>query len=194
MNVLEVSFEVRPRETLTWLTFERPTRHIGRDRSNGIDLPFDDGSFARVVCSRGLQLLPNRGQALGEMHRVLARDGEIEVAVRAAIERNPPFAELADWLERHEGPRRAAAVRWHYCMPEPDDLRGVLAAAAFDDIRIGLARRTYRCHSMEELLSRSGFDPGIVGHAELERALGPCVQRDGVVITTETVIGRARRV
>ena len=91
------------------------------------------------------------------MHRVLVRGGEIEVAVRGSIERSPPFAELADSLERHAGARGAAAVRWLFCMPEPDDLRGVLAAAAFEEIRVDVVRTTDRSPSIRAFLVPSGI-------------------------------------
>jgi hypothetical protein len=119
-----------------------------------------------------LQLLSDRSVALEEMRRVLARDGEIEVAVPGAIERNPPFAELATSLERRSGPRSAAAIRWLFCMPDPDDLRGVLAAATFEDIRIDVVRTTAR----GSCVPLPGVDP------------------DELLIATETIIGRARRI
>jgi SAM-dependent methyltransferase len=198
--LLELSFEVRPREIRTWITVARPTGEVETRRGRGIELPYDDGSFPRVVCRRGLQLLPDRGLALEEMHRVLTRGGEIEVAVQGSIERSPPFAELADSLERHAGARGAAAVRWLFCMPEPDDLRGVLAAAAFEEIRVDVVRRTDRSPSLDAFLSHPGSEPGVVPEivrrrvfADLERALGPCMDQDGLRITTETIVGRARR-
>ena len=198
--LLELSFEVRPREIRTWTTVARPTGEVETRLGRGIELPYDDGSFLRVLCPRGLQLLPDRGRALEEMHRVLAREGEIEVAVRGSIERSPPFAALADSLERHAGARSAAAVRWLFCMPEPDDLRGALAAAAFEEIRVDVVRRTDRSPSLDAFLSHPGSEVGVVQEivgrsvfADLERALGPYMDRDGLLITTETIVGRARR-
>jgi SAM-dependent methyltransferase len=198
---LELVFEVHAAEIRTWLTVARPTGEVETRRGHGIELPYDDGSFARVVCRHGLQLLPDRGRALEEMRRVIVRDGEIEVAVRGSIEQNPPFAQLADSLERHAGARGAAAVRWLFCMPEPDDLRGVLAAAAFEEIRVDVVRTTARSPSIDEFLSSSMSEPSIVSEivkrrvlADLERALRPCVDHDGLRITTETIVGRARRV
>jgi SAM-dependent methyltransferase len=198
---LELAFEVRSRETCTWLTVRRPTGETETGRGRGIELPYDDGSFARVACRRGLQLLPDRSRALEEMRRVLVRDGEIEVAVRGSIERSPLFAELADSLERHAGVRSAASVRWLFCMPEPDDLRGVLAAAAFDEIRVDVVRTTDRSPSIRAFLAPPGAEAMIVPEwvrrrvlADLERASGSWMDRDGLVITTETIVGRARRV
>ena len=198
---LELTFELHPAEIRTWLTVARPTGEVETRRGHGIELPYDDGSFARVVCRHGLQLLPDRGRALEEMRRVIVRDGEIEVVVRGSIERNAPFAQLADSLERHTGARGAAAVRWLFCMPEPDDLRGVLAAAAFEEIRVDVVRTTARSASIDEFLSSSISEPSVVPEivkrrvlADLERALRACVDHEGLLITTETIVGRARRV
>jgi SAM-dependent methyltransferase len=197
---LELSFEVRPREIRTWLTVRRPTGETETGRGRGVELPCDDASFARVACRRGLQLLPDRSRALEEMRRVLVPHGEIEVAVRGSIERSPLFAELADSLERHAGVRSAAAVRWLFCMPEPDDLRGVLAAAAFDEIRVDVVRTTDRSPSIGAFLAPSGSEAMIVPEwvrrrvlADLKRASGSWMDRDGLLITTETIVGRARR-
>jgi SAM-dependent methyltransferase len=199
--LLELSFEVRPREICTWITVARPTGEAQTRSSQGIELPYDDGSFARVVCRRGLQLLPDRSRALEEMRRVLAPGGEIEVSVPGSIERSPPFADLAESLERHAGVRAAAAVRWLFCMPEPDDLRGVLAAAAFEDIQVEVVRTFDRFPAIDRFLSPSASEPRIITEivkgrvlAELQRALGQCVDRDGLRITTETIVGRAKRV
>jgi SAM-dependent methyltransferase len=197
---LDLAFDVRLREIRTWVTIARPTGQVETQRGHGIELPYDDGSFARVVCRRGLQLLPDRGRALEEMRRVLVRDGEIEVAVRGSIERSPPFADLAESLERHAGVRAAAAVRWLFCMPEPDDLRGVLAAADFIDIRVDVVRTFDRFPAIDRFLTPSVSEPRIVPEvvrrrvlADLERALGTCMDRDGLLITTETIIGRGKR-
>jgi SAM-dependent methyltransferase len=200
-DLLEIAFEVRSSGIRTLLTVGRPTGEIETGRVHGIELPYDDGSFARVVCRSGLQLLPDRGRALEEMRRVLVREGEIEVAVRGSIERSPPFAELADSLERHAGVRSAAAVRWLFCMPEPDDLRGLLAAAAFEEIQVDVVRTTDRSPSIGAFLSPWGSEARIVREwmrrrvlADLERALAPWTDRDGLLITAETIVGRARRV
>jgi SAM-dependent methyltransferase len=197
---LELAFEVRPGGIRTSMTVIRPRGAVEIRRCRGVELPYDDGSFGRVVCRGGLQLLPDRNRALEEAHRVLVRDGEIDVSVRGSIERSPPFAHLADSLERHAGPRGAASVRWLFCMPEPDDLRGLLAAAAFEQIRVEVVRTTDRSPSIRAFLSGSRSESWIVPEgverdvlADLEDALGPWVDRSGLLITAETIVGRARR-
>jgi ubiquinone/menaquinone biosynthesis C-methylase UbiE len=138
---LDLAFEPTRTGILATIRVGRSTRHVPQEASNEMELPFADGSFARVVCRHGLQLLPDRGRALREVYRVLARGGEVDVEVPGPIERNPPFAELADALERAEDRHRAARVRWLFSMPDPDDLRGALADSGFEAIRVDVAER-----------------------------------------------------
>jgi ubiquinone/menaquinone biosynthesis C-methylase UbiE len=137
---LDLVFEPTRTGVLTTIRIGRSTLRVTRDALDEVELPFEDGSFARVVCRYGLQLLPDRRRVLREMHRVLAPGGEVDVEVPGPIDRNPPFAELADALERAEGTHRAARIRWLFCMSEPDDLRGALADAGFEEIRVEVAQ------------------------------------------------------
>ena len=45
------------------------------------DLPFGDGTFAAILCTNGLQVIPGLGRALGEMSRVLAPNGTLYASV-----------------------------------------------------------------------------------------------------------------
>ena len=137
---LNLAFEPTRTGVLTTIRVGRSTLRVTQDAPDEMELPFADGSFARVVCRYGLQLLPDRGRVLREMHRVLAPGGEVDVEVPGPINRNPPFAELADALERAEDTHRAARIRWLFCMSEPDDLRGALADAGFEEIRVEVAQ------------------------------------------------------
>jgi ubiquinone/menaquinone biosynthesis C-methylase UbiE len=137
---LDLAFEPTRTGILTTIRVGRSTLRVTHDAPDEVELPFSDGSFARVVCRYGLQLLPDRGRVLREMHRVLAPGGEVDVEVPGPIDRNPPFAELADALELAEGTHRAARIRWLFCMSEPDDLRGALADAGFEQIRVEVAQ------------------------------------------------------
>ncbi len=111
-------------------------------------------AYKALVAADPSDLSPQYLKALSEAAWWLSKIDE-------AIERNPPFAELADSIERSTGTTRAAAVRRLFSMPEPDDLRGALVEAGFDEIRIDVVRTT---------------------------------DQDGLRITTETIVGRARRV
>jgi SAM-dependent methyltransferase len=138
---LDLAFEPTRTGVLTTIRVGRSTLRVTQEAPDEVELPFADGSFAKVVCRHGLQLLPDRGRVLREMHRVLSRGGEVDVEVPGPIQRNPPFADLADALERAEDRHRAVKIRWLFCMPEPEDLRGALADAGFEEIRIEVAHR-----------------------------------------------------
>ena len=138
---LDLAFEPTRTGVLTTIRVGRSTLRVTQEAPDEVELPFADGSFAKVVCRHGLQLLPDRGRVLREMHRVLSRGGEVDVEVPGPIQRNPPFADLADALERAEDRHRAVKIRWFFCMPEPEDLRGALADAGFKEIRIEVAHR-----------------------------------------------------
>ena len=161
-------------------------------RGGGLTLPFGDASFDVVVCHHG--------------RRVLAPRGWAAVAVWGPIGRNPAFAALAESLERRAGVRVAAAVRWPFCLPEPDDLRAVLAGAGFDAIRVRTAHKAVRFPSVAEFLRRylSGSLAGAAtAHlperdprkvlADLETALGPWVDTAGLRVVTEANIAVAAR-
>jgi SAM-dependent methyltransferase len=136
---LHLAFEPTRTGVFTTIRLGRSTLRVTQDAPDELELPFADGSFARVVCRYGLQLLPDRGRVLREMHRVLAPGGEVDVEVPGPIDRNPPFAKLAEALERAEDRHLAAGVRWLFSMPDPDDLRGALADAGFEEIRVEVA-------------------------------------------------------
>ena len=137
---LDLAFEPTWTGVLTTMRVGLSTLHVTQGASDEVELPFPDGSFARVVCRYGLQLLSDRARALREMHRVLAHGGEVDVEVPGPIERNPTFAQLANAFDRADDLHRATRIRWLFCMPEPDDLRGALAAAGFEEIRVEVAQ------------------------------------------------------
>lgn len=122
------------------------------------------------------------------------------------IERNPAFAAVAESLERRAGVRVAAAVRWLFCLPEPGDLCAVLAGAGLHAIRVRTARKTVRFPSVAEFLWRSlaGSPAGAATArlpegdrrqvlADLEAALAPWVDADGLRVVTEANTGVTSR-
>jgi ubiquinone/menaquinone biosynthesis C-methylase UbiE len=175
-------------------------------RGGASELPFDGASFDVVSCQQGLQVFPDRERALLEMRRVLVLGGRVGVSVWGPIGRNPAFAALADSLERRAGVRVAASVRWLFSLPEPEDLRALLAASGFGRIRVRSARRATRFPSVAEFLRR--YVPGApVGSAtahwseddwgqvvaDLESDLRPWVDAKGFRVVTEANTGVARR-
>lgn len=67
-------------------------------------LPFEAGAFDVVLCQQGLQFVPDKPTAVGEMKRVLATGGRIGIATWRPVEENAIFAELQEVAERRLGP------------------------------------------------------------------------------------------
>jgi len=68
-----------------------------------------DDAFDVVTCQQGLQFFPDRPAALAEMRRALHPDGRLALSVWCAIQDCPPFAALADALNRVLGTEIANA-------------------------------------------------------------------------------------
>jgi SAM-dependent methyltransferase len=177
-----------------------------RDVTNPYHLPHGDASFDVVVCRRGLQLFPDRDLVLSEMRRVLVPGGIVAVSVLGPIERSPAFQALARSLQRWEGAHRAAIVHLLFSLSQPGDLRAILAGADLERIELGTVSRTTRYPSIDGFVSafvrRSPsrtVASGSTGSArrrvvtELETALAPWVDAAGLRVTTELIIGVARR-
>jgi SAM-dependent methyltransferase len=74
-------------------------------------LPFPDASFDAVVSQFGLMFFPNRPLAIAEMWRVLKPGGRLAIAVWAALDATPAYAEETRLIERLAGDRASAPLR-----------------------------------------------------------------------------------
>lgn len=61
-------------------------------QGDALDLPFEDGSFDRIIAAEVLEHIPNDARAIAELVRVLAPGGRIAVTVPAA------FPERINWM------------------------------------------------------------------------------------------------
>ena len=106
-------------------------------------LPFDDGSFDRVVCQFALMFLADRAAALREMARVLAPGGRVAIATWSSADRSPGYAAMIALLDRLFGAEAADALRAPFCLGDPGELRS-LVGEAFPDVEVaehdGVAR------------------------------------------------------
>jgi SAM-dependent methyltransferase len=119
----------------------------------GARLPFSDASFDAAISIHALETVPERGWALSELHRVLANDGRLVVAVWGPLEGNPMFSVLAESLRRWGGARAGAAVHWLSSLSQQDDVRALLGVAGFGDLRMTRRRRLATVTSAQELES-----------------------------------------
>jgi hypothetical protein len=179
----------------TWPPVGDPLGRFGRLQAPALDEPWAGDLLDAIGPRPGDRLLD-----------VACGSGRVGVAVWGPIERSPALAALAGSLERHAGVRVAAAVRWLFSLPEPEELHACLAGAGFGGIRLLTARRTVRFASVGEFLRR--YVPGSpVGPAtmhmpeddkrkvvaDLEAALAPWVDERGLRVATEVNTAVAER-
>jgi SAM-dependent methyltransferase len=122
-------------------------------QANALALPLMDGAIDAVLCQHGLQQLPDRPAALGEMRRVLAPGGRLAVSVWGRIEGSPGMAALVDALEEHVGTAAADNRRLPFALGDAAELHHLLAAAGFRDMRVLTLTETARFPSPEALVA-----------------------------------------
>jgi ubiquinone/menaquinone biosynthesis C-methylase UbiE len=71
------------------------------DEASALDLPYDDDSFDRAICSQGVQFFPDPGAGLAEMRRVTREGGSVAVTVWSELSTSPYFEALAEMLIDH---------------------------------------------------------------------------------------------
>lgn len=95
-------------------------------------IPLPDNSFDAVLCQMGLQFVPNKLAALGEMRRVLAPGGRVLISVPGPTP--PMFAIMSDGLARHISPDAASFEQIVFSLHDADELAGLLQSAGFHGI------------------------------------------------------------
>ena len=97
-------------------------------------LPFPDSSFNVVLCNQGMQFVPAKSVALGEIRRVLVSGGRLVFTVWSEV--LPYQAALADALRRHVSDASAVSLLAAYTLSDVETIQNLLDAAGFDDIKI----------------------------------------------------------
>jgi ubiquinone/menaquinone biosynthesis C-methylase UbiE len=111
------------------------------------DLPFEDGSFDRVLMNFGLLHVSHPEKACAEACRVLKRGGKFGFTVWAGPEQNPGAKIVNAAIEGYanlnvglpEGPPK-------YLYGEREECRQVLKRAGFDDASMSYQTRTVEWH------------------------------------------------
>jgi SAM-dependent methyltransferase len=104
-------------------------------------LPIAAGEvFDVVVCQQGLQFVPDKSAAAGEMRRVLAAGGRLAVATWRPAEEIPMFRELQRVAERHLGP----IVDARHSFGESEPLERLLVDAGFHHVEVETLSRVTR--------------------------------------------------
>ncbi|MGH2703987.1 MAG: class I SAM-dependent methyltransferase [Actinomycetota bacterium] len=102
--------------------------------SSAESIPCPDGSFDVVLCSLGLQFVPDKITALGEMRRVLVPGGRVAIGT---VGPTPPVFEILEQaLARHVKPEVAAFMRQVFSLHDPQELQDMLAQAGYRDVDV----------------------------------------------------------
>lgn len=99
------------------------------------ELPFEAGSFDRVLSQFAAMFFEDRERAFEEMARVLSGNGTAVVVTWASLEEAPGYAALADLLNDLFGADVAEALRAPFSLGQAEDLHRLLSAA-FDDVTV----------------------------------------------------------
>lgn len=98
------------------------------------DIPLPEEAFDLVLCSMGLQFIPDKVQALREAHRVLARGGRVAWCTPGPTP--PLFVAIDEALTAHIGPGASMFVHAVFCLHDPDEARTVMEMAGFERIDV----------------------------------------------------------
>jgi len=135
-------------------------------------LPFDDGSFDRVVSQFGLMFFADRTRALREMRRVLRPGGRMAVAVWASLDATPGYAAVAEMLEEVLGADVARSIEAPYALGDVAALRAAFVDAGLEGARIETVPGTARFASLDAWLHtdiRGWTLADVVDDAQFER-------------------------
>ena len=160
-------------------------------------IPLPDSSFDVVLCSLGLQFVPDKEAAVREMHRVLAPGGRVAIGTVAPT---PVSDILEQALARHLNPTVGAFVRQLFSLADPDALRDLLVGTGFTDVRVTSKPLTLTLPGPTEFLWQYAHSTPLAAavaelsdhaRAALERdvvtAWQPFVQ-DGALVADPTVV------
>lgn len=123
---------------------------IAWQQASALDLPFDEGSFDVVLCQLGLQFFPDPGAALRQMRHVLVARGRLGLNVYSAIEQTPAALALSEALDQQIGGDASRSKRSEHSLADAAELRKLVAAAGFGDIKIATVTQTLRFPSVSD--------------------------------------------
>jgi ubiquinone/menaquinone biosynthesis C-methylase UbiE len=105
-------------------------------------MPLADDGFDVVLCQMGLQFIADKPQALAQMRRVARPGGRVVLNLPGPA---PAFfSDFARALARHIDPKAARFVEIVFSLHDEEELRALMSAAGFEDVRIAKAGKTLR--------------------------------------------------
>ena len=113
-------------------------------------LPFPKGRFDLVLCQQGLQFVPEKPQAVSEMHRVLSDGGRVALSIWRSLDHHPFFGAFNDVLVRHLG---IPALASPFALGDADELHLLLTGAGFHEVVIESKSMTARFPHPERFIA-----------------------------------------
>jgi SAM-dependent methyltransferase len=135
---------------------DRPPGSAGIDWcvADAVALPQADCAFDVACCQQGMQYVPDRYLAVGEMVRTLVPGGRLGFASWRPIGYAPGFAILMQALLRHAGPEIAALMEAPFAGPDPAEWRRLLTGLGVGAVTIHVGILTVRFPSVDEFFRR----------------------------------------
>lgn len=209
---------VGPRGTVTGVDRNQSMLGVARELGGHLDppvtwlegdataLPVAAVSVDVALCQQVLQFVADPAAALAELHRVLVPGGRVGVSTCRPLAHQPGYTALLGAAARHLGDRAGAVLASVFALGDLHQVGGLVAAAGFSDVHRRIELTTFRLPSAEALLtaetSSSPLGPAtelVDGAAydalvaDVEAALAPHTDDDGVIFPFETLVVTARR-
>lgn len=153
-------------------------------------IPLPDESFDVVLCSLGLQFVPEKLRALREMRRVLVRNGRL--AINAVGPIPPAFRVLEDALSKYVNSESATFIRTVFSLHDEREVRDLIETSGFSDISVKQETLRLILPSPKEFLWQYVYSTPLAGGVEqLDNARQAEMERDVVAEWQKFVEGDA---
>lgn len=140
-------------------------------------MPLADGGFDVVLCQMGLQFMSNKRQALAEMRRVVRPGGRIVLNLPGPT---PAFfSDFAQALARHIDPKAARFVHVVFSLHDEEELRSLVTAAGFEDVKMAKIKKTLRLPPPHEFVWQ------YVHSTPLAELVGPASEAQRAALTDD---------
>lgn len=113
-------------------------------------MPFPDASFNVVLCQMGLQFMPDKQAALGEMQRVLVPGGRLILNVPGPTPQL--FTIMAEALAGHIGAEAAGFVNQVFSLHDAAEIQKLISGAGFHDVSVQSQTKQLRLPPPDEFL------------------------------------------
>ncbi|MDR3713782.1 MAG: class I SAM-dependent methyltransferase [Puia sp.] len=110
--------------------------------SDAQDLPYEDASFDLVVSQFGIMFIPDKAKAFTGFHRVLRPGGRLHFNTWNTIASNEVVYKASEIIDRFFPDRPPAFYRSPFSFHDEDQIRSLVRAAGFSDIRMELRKMT----------------------------------------------------